>query len=35
VQHILKEFNKLQIEYLIKGIIKQPYEIIKEIKNER
>ena len=33
VQKILKEFSKLQMEWLIKGIKREPYEIMKEINN--
>jgi len=35
IQIMLKKYSEKQTEYLIKGIIKQPYEIMKEIKNER
>ena len=34
VQRILKEFSKLQMEWLIKEIKREPYELMKEIKNE-
>jgi len=34
VQRILKEFSKLQMEWLIKGIKREPYKIMKEIKND-
>ena len=35
IQKIMKEFYKLQMEYLIKGIDKQPYEIMEELNDEK
>jgi len=34
VLNMLKKYSEKRMEYLIKGVKKQPYEIMEEIKNE-
>jgi len=34
VLNILQKFSEKKMEYLIKGIKKQPYDIMEEIENE-
>jgi len=33
IQKILKEYSIKRMEYLIKGIVKEPYEIMEELEN--
>jgi len=35
VQNMLKKYSKKQMQYIIKGVKKQPFEIWKEVENDR